>query len=276
MTQKKFEVDNYYQDLPELGNRALNLLDMFMKHIGAESMKDYAWLQSWIHDMSKQHLCLSYKQHTLSILVGLYYVEGGQAYLKAMGPEFMQLHLDFCEENHLTPCYFPINAETGLPVYSDGCPLMDAHTYQQLDLNGLGDDNGGMMSEWEVHNCGVLAMMQHLHDQGLNVVSYCDMLDASPQIFFEEKDGTHCGLFVRSVAVGNSENKYHLPMKTVNEYPEMHWYFADVHWGSFWSNLDFKDKELIRRSPLCHNDFKIIPLGEAIKTMPFIEPDESC
>ena len=26
MTQKKFEVDNYYQDLPELGNRALNLL----------------------------------------------------------------------------------------------------------------------------------------------------------------------------------------------------------------------------------------------------------
>ena len=81
---------------------------------------------------------------------------------------------------------------------------------------------------------------------------------------------------MRSVAVGNSENKYHLPMKTVNEHPEMHWYFADVHWGSFWSNLDFKDKELIRRSPLCHNDFKIIPLGEAIKTMPFIEPDESC
>lgn len=26
MTQKKFEVINYYQDLPELGNRALNLL----------------------------------------------------------------------------------------------------------------------------------------------------------------------------------------------------------------------------------------------------------
>lgn len=52
MTQKKFEVDNYYQDLPELGNRALNLLDMFMKYVGAESDKDYAWLQSWVHDMS--------------------------------------------------------------------------------------------------------------------------------------------------------------------------------------------------------------------------------
>ena len=131
-----------------------------MKHIGAESMKDYAWLQSWVHDMSMQHLCLSYKQHTLSILVGLYYVEEGQAYLKAMDPDFLPLHLDFCGKSHLTPCYFPIDAETGVPIYQEGCPLMNARTYQQLDLNDLGDDNGGMMSEWEVHNSGVLAMMQ--------------------------------------------------------------------------------------------------------------------
>lgn len=273
MTQKRFLVENYYQDLPELGQRAMDFLEMFMQQIGAESMKEYAWLQWAISNMSRQHLCLSYNQHVLSILVALYFEKDGESYLKAMDPNFQQIHTDFCAEHQLTPCYFPIDAETGMPIYDEGCPLMDARTYEQIDLNNLGEDNNGIMSVWEIHNSGVVTMLQYLNDQGCTLMSHCDMLDTFPQILYHDPEGNLCGLFVRTVPVGLKDEPYTIPVKAVNERPDIRWYFADVHLSSFWNDLDFDDKEIIRRSPLCHNELKVVPLDEALKTMKFLKAD---
>ena len=177
-----------------------------------------------------------------------------------------------CQKYNLTPCIFVIDCAEGEPCCKEPY-LLDARTQEVLDLTKIKEDNGGVMSEWEINNIGIQCACDYLRKQGVTSISYNDVIGIAPQIWFE-KDGENCYAFVRSIPAGLSKEKYHIKTGNLNLFSENKGYFFDVQWNMMLGNNgDFQDKKLFRENNpwnLVHRlDFK--PLNDAISEFDFIE-----
>lgn len=267
----KFSFENYDKDFYELNKIAYNCLNNYFESLGMEYGHGWSWLQTHPQQISFQHLCISYKSHVLSIVIGLYRIENGHGKL-LVNHQYQENMLRECQKYNLTPCIFVIDCAEGEPCCKEPY-LLDARTQEVLDLTKIKEDNGGVMSEWEINNIGIQCACDYLRKQGVTSISYSDVIGIAPQIWFE-KDGENCYAFVRSIPAGLSKEKYHITTGNLNRFSENKGYFFDVQWNMMLGNNgDFQDKKLFRENNpwnLVHRlDFK--PLNEAISEFDFIE-----
>lgn len=267
----KFSFENYDKDFYELNKIAYNCLNNYFESLGMEYGHGWSWLQTHPQQISFQHLCISYKSHVLSIVIGLYRIENGHGKL-LVNHQFQENMLRECQKYNLTPCIFVIDCAEGEPCCKEPY-LLDARTQEVLDLTIIKEDNGGVMSEWEINNIGIQCACDYLRKQGVTSISYSDVIGIAPQIWFE-KDGENCYAFVRSIPAGLSKEKYHITTGNLNRFSENKGYFFDVQWNMMLGNNgNFQDKKLFRENNpwnLVHRlDFK--PLNEAISEFDFIE-----
>jgi hypothetical protein len=267
----RFSFEKYDDDFRELNKIAYDCLNNYFDSLGMEYGHGWSWLQIYPQQMSFQHLCISYKSYVLCIIIGLYRVRDGhgQIYVSKQYEENLQCE---CEKYNLTPCIFVIDCADGSPCYKEPY-LIDARTYEEINLEKIQEDNDGVMSEWEINNIGIQCACEYLKKQGAVKISYSDVIGINPQIWFE-KDGEHCYAFVRSIPAGLSKEKFQITTGNLNRFSESKGYFFDVQWNMMLGNNgNFRDKQMFREyNPwnLVHwLDFK--PLDEAIKEYDFIE-----
>lgn len=267
----KYSFENYNKDFRELDKIAYESLNDYFESMGMEYGHGWSWLQTYPQQMSFQHLCLSYKSYVLCVIIGLYRIENGQGKL-FVSSQYHENLLRECEKYNLTPCIFVIDCADGSPCYKEPY-LLDARTREPLDLNKIAEDNGGIMSDWEIHHIGIECACEYLKKLGVTKMSYSDVIEIHPQIWFE-KDGEQCYALVRSVPAGHHDEKYTITSGQRKRYSEFKGYFFDVQWNMMLGNNGyFQDKRLFRENNpwnLVHRlDFK--PIEEAIKEYDFIE-----
>ena len=267
----RFSFENYNQDFRELNKIAYDNLNNYFESLGIEYNHDWSWLQVYPQEKSFQHLCISYKSYVMCIIIGLYRVSEGHGQL-SVDKKYEENLIRECEKYNLTPCIFIIDCSDGSPRLPEPY-LVDARTHEIIDLSKLAEDNGGVMSDWEINNIGIRCAREYLKEQGITKISYCDVVGINPQIWFE-KDGKHCYAYVRSIPAGMSKEKYVITTGQRTKFSEYTGYFFDIRWNMLLGNNgDFKDKRLFRQ----HNPWNLVqklefkPLEEAIKEYAFIE-----
>lgn len=269
----RFSFEKYEEDFQTLLEIAGTNLNHYFNGLPLKSPEDWAWIQTCPPSITFQHLCIAYKQYVLCIIVGLFQ-EDNNGTGKMYVPE--QLHqnlLNECKKNGMTPCIFLINASAGVPLLPP-CYLLDARTMEPLSLDSLSDDNHGLMSEWEINNCGITCACNYLESIGCKNVNYCDVLGITPQIWFE-KEGQRCYALVRSLPRGLRSSVYSVNQQSLDRAKDYKGYFINLEFCSaVGNNGDFMDKILPRRSPLVHNKIELIELEEALKSFDFIEIDK--
>ena len=268
--QPRFSFETYDEDFLELLQIAGVSLDNYLKSLPLKCPEDWAWLQIAPPEIAFQHLCVSYKQYMLCIIVGLYQEDengNGRGYY----PEQMHMNLlRECETHGMTPCLFLIDTQTGDPVLPP-CYLVDARSYEPIQLDDLKEDNKGLMSEWEINNLGVSCVCNYLAQNGCSEIAYCDVVGITPQIWFK-KDGEHCYAYVRAIPQGLMANAYVINKNTLERYHENKGYFVNLEFCNIvGNNGEFMDKQLYRRSPLVHSHINLMEIDKAIQTYDFIQ-----
>ena len=275
----RFKFENLNEDYPALLEIATDALQGYFSQ---NVEKPWGWLQNQPSQIRFQDLCIAYDHYVLCICVGMIRKTleyGRQVFVNQQ--QFTDL-IKESENYHMTPCLFLIDS-AGNP-YFDGTHLIDARTYKPIVLNHLEDDNGGKMSDWEVHNLGVNTVRHFLEKEGYTDVDYCDIIEISPQIFF--KDGNcQCYAFVRSVPNGLANQKYIIEANKLERLKQagLKGYFVDVRWSWLRGGTGCGDESFLIRgtqlnspesgvgSNLMCNKLELIEIDKAIQELPFIE-----
>lgn len=269
----RFSIDKYNTDFPVLNKIAYDNLYKCLTEMNLMYGKDWAWLQVQPHQICFQHMCFRFKKSVFCILIGIAKNIDGQGKLYVNPQEYNNLMRE-CENNHMTPCLFLIDCVTGFPVYPAPY-LIDARTMEPIDLEAQVDTNGGLMSEWEINNCGVYAVVDYLSKNGASNISYCDVLGISPQIWYD-KDGQKYYVYVRSIPAGLSNEKLVINRRELTRCAPYQGYFVDVQWNNLLGNNgNFQDTKLFRSNSLVHSKIMFIEIEKAIKELDFIECSDS-
>lgn len=269
----KYSFDNYAKDFPELLDFARDTMNTYFLTLDVKYPEDWVWMQIYPQQVRFQHLCVAYKSHVLSILIALYQEKDGEAKLYYNNAEYDNL-IHECAKYQLTPCIFPINVVDGQPAVEE-CYLIDARTFQPLDIENLPDDNGGMMSEWEIHNSGVMLTCNFLAQEGHKEMNYCDVIGVNPQVLFNN-EGETSFVLVRSVPAGLKEQKFVISRKMLKNYENLKGYFMNVEWSVLeGGSVNDQCETLRRRAQLIPSQPALIELDEAISQFDFIEVDEN-
>ena len=271
-TNDVFSFDRYKEDFPKFLKIAHDYITDFFKRNDLEYGKVWSWMQTYPQEISFQHMCISYKDYVLCIVIGLYGEINGEGKLYVDG-QYHENLIRECEKYNMTPCLFIIDCADGIPRIPEPY-LTDARTHAPIDLSNLKEDNGGVMSEWEINNVGIGCVCDFLLKQGISKIAYCDVVGVSPQIWFE-KEGEASYAFVRSVPAGLSSTPFRITKGELDKYSSYKGYFFDVQWNFILGNNgNFQDKRIFRQyNPwnLIHNNIDFKPIEEALNDFKFIE-----
>ena len=272
----RFTLQNPEEEFPMLLQTAGSYLnDYFTQNV----TKQWCWIQTAAPELTFQDFCIAYDNYVLCIVVGWVRQTFDKDPEVLMSNQKMENLLRVCEQNNMTPCLCLFDT-AGNP-YIDGCPLIDARTYEPLDLEQLTDDNEGKMSAWELQNLGVRYIFDRIQESGYTDAGYCDLLEISPQIFFRDQ-GAPCYVIMRSIPIGLADEKFTINAQTLESVKHYKGYFVDLQWAALMGGTGlYDDKFLYRtarfdlpnrnRSNLANNGGQMVDIEKAIKEYPFIE-----
>lgn len=206
------------------------LEELFKSEAGrVDDQLDYRWIKSDLTWPSFDHLTFAYRNQIFSVLVCL---EGEN------GPSLTQAVFDRCKEacaiNNLIPCVFYIDAESLSPRKS-GWNLLHLETGESVVPSELVTDEKILMSEWEQRNFCIQIVRDQLSSKGNGtVLSYCDVLEVDPQIWFENDSGDRGWILVRPypVITGNEKEEWIGFEKSNPQLQQYDGYFAAVSLAS--------------------------------------------
>lgn len=273
----RFSFDNFEKDLPEILDIAEYNITQLMESMGKRLNHEWSWGQREPSMFSPMNLCLYYEKYVLCICVTLYRELNGEGQF-CMESQNIDDLIDLCTKYNMTPCLFVIDSYSGIPLMSEPY-LTDARTHELIDFSKLVEDNGDIISEWELLINGINRVLNNLVKEGARISSYCNIPGSFPNIFYN-KEGENCFAIVRSIPGGLSKEKYIIHSESLQKLNSIKGYFIDVLWGNMaWIVDDLRDTQLKRSDyPFyidCHINAK--PIEEAIKEYDFVEivEDES-
>lgn len=112
-----------------------------------------------------------------------------------------------CEENNLIPCTFRLNfkekadnflsrlignkdqVDYELKPLKQNWNLYDPRTRQAIDPLDIVNNEKILMSQWELGNFAIQVVRNDLEKEGNKILSFCDLPEVNPQIWFENKKG---------------------------------------------------------------------------------------
>lgn len=189
----------------------------------------FCWIYSPYNKFSCHHICFRYMSDVYSIIVAVhgFTTRNGTTSDKVVVPEYIyNRFLEESEKNNLIPCILPVSIITRAPML-DGSHLLNANTQEHITIEQKESLDQIQMSEWEINNMGVKIVSDHLEKQGCTIVSYCDYVGISPQLWFE-KDGKRSYVLVRTVPIGKRDEVYHINKKLLAQYDKYDGYYAEI------------------------------------------------
>src|SRR5690606_27667974 len=129
-----------------------------------------------------------------------------------------------CEENNLIPCTFRLNfkekadnfisklmgnkdqLDYELTPLNQDWNLYDARTSQTIVPLNLASNEKILMSKWELSNFAIQIVRNDLEKEGNKILSFCDLPEVNPQIWFENKKGETGWIIVKHTKNENEKD----------------------------------------------------------------------
>jgi hypothetical protein len=254
----KFGNTQYLIDRPEpseilkqaaniAGNQLQEQFSGFNKGEVNSSYDGFKWIKTELTFPSFDHLTFAYKNSVFSVVIELIDNNG-----TSLSPQVLERLLKACVENNLLPCIFRIRVESKssnffnritlkskqatyeLVPFENGWNLLDARNNQKLDPSIFSTEIRTKMSRWELSNFAVQVVRNNVEKEGNQVLSFCDLPEINPQIWFKDTKGYVCWLIVKHV-INEGELDYREWVGLENRTPQLlpyDGYFASVQFLS--------------------------------------------
>ena len=154
----------------------------------------FRWIKAELTYPSFDHLSFAHKNSIFSVVID---IRQGQE--SSLSEQQMGNLMDVCQTHQLVPCVFTIDFDDELLLpRSTGWNLVHADTLQSIDPLSLAEDGPVVMSAWELANFSIQVVRDYLEKQGNEVLSFCDLPEVNPQIWFRDSEGKECWLIVKN------------------------------------------------------------------------------
>lgn len=176
------------------------------------SYDGFKWIKAELSYPSFDNLTFAFKNSIFSLVIEL---------IDNTGSSFSQNQkvrlLKACDENNLIPCLFKVNLQVesknvmhpplNKSVQKDlelipaekGWNLIDARTNDKISPQLLATEELTKMSNWELNNFAIQIVRKDIENEGNAILSFCDLLEINPQIWFEDKLGNMNWVVVRHI-----------------------------------------------------------------------------
>jgi hypothetical protein len=158
----------------------------------------FSWIKAELTYPAFDHLTFGYNNSIFSVLIELM-----DETVSSLTEIQRTRWLEACTEYNLIPCLFKINCIS----MSNGYNLtpMDA-AWNLFDVDGRhlvnpiveSSDDDTEMSAWEIHNFAIQVVRQNIEEKGYEVLSFCDLVEVNPQIWFLDEVGNKNWVIVQS------------------------------------------------------------------------------
>jgi hypothetical protein len=183
------------------------------------SYDGFKWIKAELTYPSFDNLTFAYKNSVFSVVIELI-DDKGSSFTKQQKDRL----LIACEENNLIPCTFRLNfkeksdnfisklmgnkeqLDYELKPIKQGWNLYDARTSQEIDPLYLASNEKTLMSEWELSNFAIQVVRNDLEKEGNQILSFCDLPEVNPQIWFKNKKGETGWVIVKHIKNENEKD----------------------------------------------------------------------
>lgn len=189
-----------------------HLQECFKKFSQENWHEGFFWVKAEPTYPSFDNLTFAYKNQIFSVLIDFVEITKkvlGKTTMRSLLPEnVITRFLKATEENNLVPCLFPVDANILQPITSTSWNLLHAKTKEWIKPENMATDERIPMSKWEINNFVIQIVRDHLTQQGNKILSFCDLVEIEPQIWFENKKGEQCWVLAKFVEKPE-DNDYH-------------------------------------------------------------------
>lgn len=225
-----------------------------------QSSRDgFKWLKAELTYPAFDHFSFAYHNDIFSVLVDLH-----EDSCSLLTPQEKIRHIKACEANRLIPCLFAINHNRPLhnedrasinrrQVDPDFSPrashwnLTDARTNEQLDPLLVASMEPTLMSPWELNNFAIQIVCNYIEQEGDMVLSFCDLLDVNPQVWFKNIKGQISWVLVKHVQSEREKDyKHWLGLEQTN--PQL------MNYDGFFASVQFLSNDAPNPNDLFRGD----------------------
>jgi hypothetical protein len=163
----------------------------------SSSNQGFKWVKTELTYPSFSHLTFAFKNKIFAIVIELIDNSGS-----TFNKQQQENLLNACSENNLIPCLFKINVKENpnwliidgdddieLKPIEKGWNLYDANNNEKIIPVNLSTEEPTLMSNWELSNYAIQVVISDLEKTSNQILSFCDLLEINPQIWFKDKDG---------------------------------------------------------------------------------------
>lgn len=234
------------------GNQIQNEFNKFNQQVANSSYDGFKWIKAEFTSPSFDHLTFAYKNAIFSVLIVIS-DNTGDSYTKKQEKRF----LDACNDNQLIPCLFRIkltqkkkiaifkkqdNEEYSLSPFKAEWNLVNALTNEDILPHKVTTETPVEMSKWELNNFAIQIVRDQLSKEGNTILSFCDVLEINPQIWFKDKQENICWVVVKHI-VNDEDLDYRKWVGLEKSNQQLHPYdgfFASVQFKPQKENTDGK------------------------------------
>ena len=216
---------------------------------------DFCWLKYSATRPCFHHLCFTYKKTVYSCLIGIV-LENGEVWIGSQDAEnFYHETMNNC----LYPCIIPVTQSGN--IYNEQYPVLDAKTLQPIDFDAQEEFVPLKMTEYELHARALNDVAFYLLDKGCSNIATCDIMSISPSMFFDDEEGCHSYIVVRSLPAGLDGMSYSFNKDVIDFHKDHKGYFINLLWNNLdGNNGDFMDTQIIKNSSYVHKKIELEPL----------------
>lgn len=223
--------------------------------INGELDPDFCWLKSVAIRPCFHHLCFTYKKTVYSCLIGVVTDDGELSVSEQDKRNFFNYILSNC----LYPCIIPINQDGD--IYDENAPILDAKTLQPINFIEEEEFIPSVMTEYELYARALNEVSFYLTERGCTKIAICDIWGITPSLWFNDENGNHSYVIIRSVPAGLEDSHYEFNKDLVEYYKDDKGYFVNMLWVNMDGNIgDFRDIRIIKNGSYVHTKIELEPL----------------
>jgi hypothetical protein len=172
----------------------------------------FKWIKAELTYPSFDHLTFAYKNSVFAVVIEL--INNTETSFSLQQKERL---LNACNENNLIPCLFKVNLQESiykvfktnnsnynqddfeLNSVEQGWNLFDPINNNKIDPINLSTEEPAIMSKWELSNFAIQIVTADIIKEENQVLSFCDMPEINPQIWFKNKEGKVSWIIVKHI-----------------------------------------------------------------------------
>jgi hypothetical protein len=179
----------------------------------------FKWIKAELTYPSFDHLTFAYKDSVFAVVIEL--IDITETSFSLQQKERL---LIACQENNLIPCLFKVSLQESnnkvfktknsnynqddfeLNSVEQGWNLFDPINNKKIDPINLSTEEPAIMSKWELSNFAIQIVIADIVKEENQVLSFCDMPEINPQIWFKNKEGKVGWIIVKHITNDNDLN----------------------------------------------------------------------